>query len=152
MISTFKTSNLPIHIQSIGIILIIAGIWNLFYTPILGIGVITIAAPFILIHQGIAFDDEKHKMKEYFYLLGFKIGKWENIDDVKAIQIIELEESQRMWVSSISRISYEKICKLYLSLEKEHILLMKGSKKKLMPKAEALAKLLKIDLYDKTEG
>lgn len=150
MISTFKTANLPIHIQSLGIILIIAGLWNIFYNPIIGIVVILISAPFLLVHYGVAIDNKEYKLKEYFNILGIKLGQWKDIDNAQAVQIIEVDESQRMWVSSISRTSYKKTYKLYLSLEDEHIFIMSGSKKKLMTYAEKLCTLLKVELIDKS--
>ncbi len=150
MTTSFKTAYLPIHFRSIGIVFILIGIVNLIQLYYLGVLLMLLGIPLLLIHHGVAIDTDKQQIKQYLNIFGLKTGQWRDISDARAIQLIELNESQRMWVRSINRTNYYKVCKLYISMENEHILIMKGDKKRLMEKARKLSELMNVELIDKT--
>ncbi|MFH1120101.1 MAG: hypothetical protein V1775_09760 [Bacteroidota bacterium] len=128
MILKYKTDKLPPNFIYLGVLLLGTGIWRMMVLDWKGILIFLISLLCLFIKSGIIIDTDKRKLKKCKGYFIIRIGEWENINSLIHLQIINLKETQRMSVQSISRTETIEVCKLILVSTNRNIELMSGEK------------------------
>jgi hypothetical protein len=142
----YKTGKLPIHFIYSGIGLFAIGIWRMVVLDWKGIIFFIISLLFLFIRSGIMIDTYNRKLKKYIDFIVFKQGKWESIESIINLKIVQTKETQGMSVLSITRTETTDVYKLLMTLSNRTIELMSGEKDFIINSAEKIASSLHVSV------
>lgn len=124
-----------------------------------GLGIITISVFILLISEGIIIDFQKKRYKTYFRILGFRIGKWENLFSNFYISMFKAEHnysysyagnmtgpvtSGATGIYALKDSYFEAY--IYEEEGENRILISKGSKEKVIEQATEISNYLDCEL------
>lgn len=145
----FTTDRLPLNFIALGYMLLAISIWRIIVSDFLGIPFLIVSCLLIFYKSGIIIDTDNKMLKRYNGIFMLKQGKWEDINQITALQIINTIETQTMSVLSISRKETTNIYKLIAMMPDKNIELLSGDKDDIIYKSNKIASALQTSLIQK---
>lgn len=142
----YKTGKFSLNFIIFGYILLGVGIWRIIVKDWMGILFLILSIIIIFFKSGVIIDANKKILKKYIGIFFIKKGKWDNIAQLKSIEIIKTTKSQTMSVLSISRTNISKVYKMIIILPHKNIEIMSGTKEYIVSKAENISLLLQVPI------
>lgn len=151
------TSNklFPIHFQFVGLLILIIGILvAIVYSPLKALAFFLIGLVILTGSQGVEFQKDNKRYREWNSILFLKFGKWELLNPVEKIFINASKVSQKFnsamanTGSSFKHIEYNA----YLKFERGTKIFLKSNKnkEKLMKQMMELTQFFGLDVIDNT--
>jgi hypothetical protein len=150
MILKYKTGKLPSNFIFLGVMLLSIGIWRMLVLDWKGILFFLISLVLLFLRSGVLIDTEYKRVKEYTSLIAIIKGKWESIQSIIDLEIINSRETQSMSVGSVSRTETKEEYKLILTMPDKDIELISGEKEYIQKHAEKISSALQVPLRDES--
>lgn len=139
-------------ILMVGLGILITLSQNFIIGPIL----IFLSCGFIFMRTGIKFDKENNRFKKYTIFLGFTLGKWEKVPEIKYISLLRVKMARRSYSPS-SRIYVQRASKNYsyrvnlvIQNNRKPDKLLSTSKDKAIEIGSQLGEYLDLKVFDST--
>ncbi len=149
MIISKQTGRLTFNFIFLAIIMLVLGVIGIFAMAWYSILFFFLGIVILSIVFGFQINTETMEMRNYYQVLGLRVGKWKSIKEIKYLAVVRIKTTQNIGVLTIVGSQTKILHKLNLILDnKEIVYLYSGEQKQVMKIAENIADKLNLRIYD----
>lgn len=148
-------SSLPLPFKIAAYAILILAIYLIYKidTIVQGLFLVIFSVVSLSLKNGILFNFEERTYLKYTKIIGFTLGKWEKLNEIRYISIVPVILKQRYNFLSIGMDTQDKQCKInFIYTHNKYDSILRNKYADLLPIAKDLAKGLNVDILDVSSG